>query len=176
MTHSPIEFPMHEQGPAPQFAPTAEGLGLAVDDTLARHADSIVHHEPEPDDTTGLTGGDRLTLYPNPKNPSEVITISPVGANADTRRFPAMKGMHIHYQGGRAPGTGIYRLYEQDDHRTVQVWNPHPDLGHAGAVKVGLSEEARYDSLIGALSRASTERPASRFDRVVKALGSLSRR
>jgi hypothetical protein len=74
------------------------------------------------------------------------------------------------YDGRRAVGNGTYRIYGKD----VDLWTPDPDLGHVRAVNVSNPEAEKYADLIGALSRASAERPAGRAKRVFQKLGSLA--
>lgn len=158
--------------PEAQMPPTPEGLITAIHNTLSRHQDAIRYVEPQRGDVYGRTGGDELLLYTNPQDPRDVIRIAPVGQNADTRRFPAVQGMHVTYDGRRAAGAGTYRIYGN----RVDQWTPDPDLGHVGAVNVSDPDPEKYTDLIDALSRASAERPAGRSKRMFQKLGSLANR
>ena len=160
--------------PESQLPPTPEGLIIAVDATLALHGEAIQHIEPEPGDMYGRTGGDELVLYPNPKDPREVLRIAPVGQDANDRRFPAKKGLHIVYDGRGTEGTegieatGTYRIYSN----RVDLWTQDPDLAHA--VNASSPNATKFAGLIDAMGRASTERPAGRTKRVMQKLGSLA--
>lgn len=161
----------NEFQPESQLPPTPEGFIAALDDTLTCHQEAIRHIEPQHGDTHGRTGGDELLLYPNPKDPRDVIRIAPVGQNADDRRFPATQGVHVTYNGRRTAGNGTYRVYGN----TVDQWIPDPDLGHRGVLNASNPDANKYADLIDALSRASTERPIGPSKRLIRKLGSLAR-
>lgn len=172
---SPPQLPIEGvTSPVGSFEPTPEGFGAALDATLALHESAVQYIEPARGDTMGMTGGEQLTLYTNPRRPRETIIISPVGSTADDRRFPATQGMHFNYNSQNVTDGGTYRIYGGPGNRSVQQWGAHPDL--ESAVEASYPEEAKYASLIEALSRASIERPAGRSQKVVHALGNLSRR
>jgi len=159
---------------APTYEPTQEGLGMALDAALGQHAEAIVHIEAERGDQYGRTGGDQLILYPDSRDPRKTIRIAPVGADAETRRFPAAQGLHVTYDGKGAVGSGTYRVHGGIGERFVQRWTGHPEV--RGAIQSSDPETANYASLIEALSGASTEKPAGRSKQVLRALGNLASR
>lgn len=169
-----MSHPSHESSHEKQFPPTAEGLGGALDHALAQHGGAIIHEEAQKGDMNGATGGDVLRLYPNPKDPREVITIVPVGINAYTRRFADAQTVQLAYGGSREPGNGVYRVSGNPGERKLLDMVPHPDIKVPRVYEPALAGEAHFDSVIGALRRASAERPAGRAKRVFQKLGSLA--
>ncbi len=170
MTNSP----QHEHHGAPGYESTAEGLAAALEDTIARNIDAVIHTKAAYGDKYGMTGGDSLTLFPDPNNPRRTITIAPVGSNAEVRRFAANQELHVTYNGKGANASGTYRIGGAPGNRHIIEWNAHSEV--SGAIEASLPESTKFASLIEAITGASPEKPAGRSKQVLHALGKLSRR
>lgn len=171
MSESINKIPQGPEHEGPEYEPTPEGLGMALDYTLRKYFKAIEHTPAERGDMYGRTGGDSLTLYPDPSSPNKTIHISPVGKDADSRRFSGAADLHVDYSGKRDQGSGIYRVGGAQGSRHVTQWNAHPEL--LGAIDPSGVDTKNLAVLIAAVTAASPEKPASRSSKTVRRIGEL---
>src|SRR4051812_11333909 len=106
---------LQEQISYPAYEATPEGLGAAIDATVAQYLSSVTRTPSEPGDPRGLAAGEELVLYPDENDRDITIVIAPSGEGYQQKRLPAGDRMLVTYDGKGAPGSGRYLIYNNSD-------------------------------------------------------------
>lgn len=175
--------PPRETSPGPEgvrtYEPTCDGLVALLEDALALHEDKIGSELAWNSTNQSSYSRECLTLYPNPRDPRETITISPTGTvtpesnHIRATRFSETTNRSITFDPGEREDILKDNVLKVN---VLEVDGQYVAGQTRGTRILPRMESEDYAGLIAEIVGASAEKPVGNLRRVLRALGSLSHR